>query len=59
MVISEWISIARQRLGEHIPAATNTQETIEEPVSKQHIGKHNNRTIVGSSVFCTVRAKWL
>jgi hypothetical protein len=31
-----------ERIGKHIPGATNTQSTIEEPVSKQRIGKHNS-----------------
>jgi hypothetical protein len=29
IVKSEWTFIARQRLGKHIPAATNTQAKIE------------------------------
>jgi hypothetical protein len=32
--------VARQRLGKHIPAETNTHATIKDPVSKQRIGKH-------------------
>jgi hypothetical protein len=32
-----------------------------QPVSTQRIGKHayNNKIVVGGSVFCSVRAKWL
>jgi hypothetical protein len=29
IVKSEWTFIARERLGKHIPVATNTQATIE------------------------------
>jgi hypothetical protein len=35
-----------------------TQATTEEPVSKQRIGKHNNRSISGNGVFYLVSAKW-
>jgi hypothetical protein len=41
IVEPEQTSIARQPLDKHIPAATNTHATIEEPVSKQRIGKSN------------------
>jgi hypothetical protein len=51
--------IARQRLGKHIPAAMKTHTTIEESVSNQRIGKHNNSGMVGKCVFCSVHAKWL
>jgi hypothetical protein len=34
--------VSRQRINKYIPAATNTHAAIEEPVSKQRIGKHNN-----------------
>jgi hypothetical protein len=37
----------------------NTHAKIENTVSKQWIGKHNNRGTVGNRVFCSVRAKWL
>jgi hypothetical protein len=55
-VKSEETSIARQRLGEYIPAATNVH-AIEEPASNEGIG--NNRGILGNGVFSLVRAKWL
>jgi hypothetical protein len=29
----------------------NKHATIKEPVSKQRIGKHNNKDIVGNGVF--------
>jgi hypothetical protein len=32
--------VSRERIDKHILAATNTHATIEEPVSKQLIGKH-------------------
>jgi hypothetical protein len=35
----------------------NTHTTIEEPVSKERIGKHNNRDIAGNVVFYSDRAK--
>jgi hypothetical protein len=41
IVKPEETCIARQRLGKHIPVATNTHAPIEEPVSKQRIGKHS------------------
>jgi hypothetical protein len=36
----EQTSIARQQLDKNIPAAMNMHAAIEEPVSKQRIGKH-------------------
>jgi hypothetical protein len=45
--------------GKQFPAKMNTNVAIEEPVSKQLIGKHNSRGIIGNCVFCSVRAKWL
>jgi hypothetical protein len=45
------ISIARKGLGKHIPAATNTHATIEEPVSKQRIGKHIIIGVLLETVF--------
>jgi hypothetical protein len=35
--------ICKEWIGKHIPAATNMHATIEKPVSKQRIGKYNNR----------------
>jgi hypothetical protein len=43
--------IARQRLGKHIPAATNTQATIEESVSKQRISKHTKIGVLLETMF--------
>jgi hypothetical protein len=40
LVCASLLIVARQRLGRHIPEATN---------------KRNNRRIVGGFVFCTVR----
>jgi hypothetical protein len=40
----------RERTGKHIPAATNAHEAIEEPVSKQQIGKHITIGVVGGGV---------
>jgi hypothetical protein len=51
IVKSEERSIVRQRLGKHIPAATNTHATIEEPVSKQPIGKHRKIGVLQETVF--------
>jgi hypothetical protein len=41
----EKTSIARQRLGKHIPAAT------EKPISKQQIGKHTTIEVLLKNVF--------
>jgi hypothetical protein len=45
--------IAWQQFGKQVPAEMNMHATIEEPVSKQWIGKHayNNWGIVGNGVF--------
>jgi hypothetical protein len=53
------MSTDRHRLAKHIPIATNMHAIIEEPVSKQRIGKHNNMGIVGNGVFslCKVVTK--
>jgi hypothetical protein len=48
---SEETSIARQWLGKHIPTATNTHATTEEPVSKQRIGKHTTIGVFLETVF--------
>jgi hypothetical protein len=48
---SEETSIARQRLGKHIPAATNTHATIEESVFKQRIGKRITIAVLPATVF--------
>jgi hypothetical protein len=45
--------IAGQRLDKHPWKPRGA--TIEEPVFKQQIGKHNNRGIVGNIVFCGCR----
>jgi hypothetical protein len=50
MVIEE-TSIARQRLGKHISAVTNTDATIEEHVSKQRISKHTAIGVLLERVF--------
>jgi hypothetical protein len=44
-------SIARERLGKHILAATNTHATIEDPVSKQRIEKHTTIGVLLETVF--------
>jgi hypothetical protein len=44
-------SITRQLLGKYIPAATNTHGAIEEPVSKQRIGKHTTIGVLLETVF--------
>jgi hypothetical protein len=47
-------SVRRLLLGNcsiNIPAATNTQATIEEPVSKQRIGKHKKIGVLLEMVF--------
>jgi hypothetical protein len=46
----------REPIGKHIPAATNTHATIEEPFYKQRIGKHTTRDVVENRVFCSVLA---
>jgi hypothetical protein len=51
IVKSEETSIARQVLGKHIPAATNTHATIEEPASKQQIRKHATIGVLLETVF--------
>jgi hypothetical protein len=51
IVDPELMSIARQRLVEHIPAATNTHATIEEPLSKKLIGKHTTIRVLLKIVF--------
>jgi hypothetical protein len=43
--------VSRECLGKHIPAATNTHATIEEPVSKQQIGKHTAMGVLLETVF--------
>jgi hypothetical protein len=45
------MSIGRQRLGKHIPAATNTLATIENPVSKQQIGTHTTIGVLLETMF--------
>jgi hypothetical protein len=52
-------NIVRQRIGKLVPTEMNMHATIEEPVYKQRTDKHNNRDIVGNSVFYSVRAKWV
>jgi hypothetical protein len=42
-----------------VPSEISLHATIKEPVSKQRIGKHNNRGIVRNGGFYLVRAKWL
>jgi hypothetical protein len=51
--------VFRERMRKHITMATNTHVTIEEPVSKQRIGKHITIRVVGNGDFFSVRAKWL
>jgi hypothetical protein len=43
--------IARQRLGKHILATTDKHATMEEPVSKQRIGKHTTIGVLLDTVF--------
>jgi hypothetical protein len=43
--------------GKQVTVEMNTQATIEEPVYKQRIGKHNNRCIVGKDIFCGERPR--
>jgi hypothetical protein len=42
--------VSRERLGKHIPTATNTHATIENPVSKQRFGKHTTIRVKGKVV---------
>jgi hypothetical protein len=55
----EQTSIAKQWLGKHIPAGTNTHATIEEPNSKQRIGKHTKGVLL-EAVFSvrSVKGGW-
>jgi hypothetical protein len=53
----EQTPIARQRLGKHIYAATNTQATIEEPVSEQLISKHTTIGALLETVFSALSAQ--
>jgi hypothetical protein len=42
---------ARQRLGKQVPAEMNMHATIEEPISKQPIGKHTTIGVLLETVF--------
>jgi hypothetical protein len=44
-------SNARQRLGKHIPAATNTHATTEQPLSRERTGKHATILVLLETVF--------
>jgi hypothetical protein len=48
---SEEASISRQKLGKHIPSATNKQATIEKRVSKQRIVKHTTIRLLLETVI--------
>jgi hypothetical protein len=50
--------VSRQRIGKHIPTATNTHSTTEELVSKQQIGEHTTIEVDGNGVSSSVHAKW-
>jgi hypothetical protein len=50
-VEQERTSIAMQRLGKHIPSATNTHATTEETVSKHLKGKHTKIGVLLETVF--------
>jgi hypothetical protein len=55
----EYTFVARQRLGKHIPAATNKQATIEQlPLLCNDAGNSPSQK-QRDCVFCVVRAKWL
>jgi hypothetical protein len=45
------MTIARQRLSKHIPAANNMHATIKEPISKQQIAKYTTVTVLLETAF--------
>jgi hypothetical protein len=51
IVKSEETSIPWQLFGKNIPAATNTHAIIEQPVSKERIGKHTAIGVLFETVF--------
>jgi hypothetical protein len=54
----EGTSMVRQKLGKHFPAATNTQTSIDEPVSMQRICKYATIVVHRNGVLCSARAKY-
>jgi hypothetical protein len=53
--------VARQRLGKHVPAATNTQATIEvlldASFSMRSVGWKQNRVVVIPRIYCISQCK--
>jgi hypothetical protein len=43
--------VSKERIGKHIPAATNTHTTIEEYISKQPIGNHTTKGVERCFLF--------
>jgi hypothetical protein len=57
LLCNTWINngviqpVSRKRIGKHIPAATNTHATIEDPVFNQRIDKHTAIGVLLETVF--------